>query len=307
MTFFGVPAAVMFALVALLGYIVGRKSSKGIAPLETVSDELRRARQIIRELEAIAQNVRRALANHSQSVVDFKSRVRQSLKGDVVVNRDALGAEADRLLAPTQSFVQALAQAYDSLRKQSEQLELFATIYTNSAGHSTSSQDLERTLEAFFDMRKRLGATFSLCLIVIDRLEQINKENGSDAGDRLIYKLRSMIVNSARDTDVVYALGEGEFAVVLPGADDQGAEIFAERVRDRAETQLSCTVSIGIAAAQEAEGPSSLLKRADECLYAAKAAGRNCIYRSKDGNVVRARSPEARSASAQSPTTNVSA
>ena len=82
--------------------------------------------------------------------------------------------------------------------------------------------------------------------------------------------------------------GGEEFAILLPGCTDLAqAKRVAERLRVAVEARLvksptsdellEVTVSIGLTLAQRGEGVEDLLNRADECLYMAKMAGRNCV------------------------------
>ena len=96
-----------------------------------------------------------------------------------------------------------------------------------------------------------------------------------------------------RAIDLPCRYGGEEFTVVMPGADLEAAEKVAERIRLHVsgspfrvaggEKLLSVTISIGVAASQDdSDTPDALIKRADEALYAAKAAGRDRV--AEDGN-----------------------
>jgi diguanylate cyclase (GGDEF)-like protein len=81
-------------------------------------------------------------------------------------------------------------------------------------------------------------------------------------------------------------LGGEEFLVVLPGNDLEAGRLAAERVREAVAAidtrrwfkDRTLTISVGVTVAQPGvDTVSAALKRADEALYAAKAAGRNCV------------------------------
>ena len=95
--------------------------------------------------------------------------------------------------------------------------------------------------------------------------------------------------NAIRDSDEICRFGGEEFMVVCPGADVSVATMVGNRIREAVEHNVldtpefkgHVTISIGVAVrGKEVEDAQSLIKEADEALYAAKDAGRNkvCIY-----------------------------
>jgi diguanylate cyclase (GGDEF)-like protein len=91
---------------------------------------------------------------------------------------------------------------------------------------------------------------------------------------------------ATREVDRVARMGGEEFCVLLPGTDRSGAEQAAQRLLEavrrlhhpEADKRLQVTVSIGVAVVgAEAEPLAGLLRRLDQALYAARAAGRDRI------------------------------
>ena len=82
--------------------------------------------------------------------------------------------------------------------------------------------------------------------------------------------------------------GGEEFALVLVESDHEAALEVAERVRRTIEAEpfhfegdvFPLTISLGVAATRSKEEltVAALFQRADQCLYQAKAAGRNCVF-----------------------------
>ena len=86
-------------------------------------------------------------------------------------------------------------------------------------------------------------------------------------------------------------MGGEEFLVICPKATVEEARKAAERLRRTIEArviaegdhELSITISLGLAGVCDATtSPDQLLKAADDALYAAKAAGRNCVRAAYD-------------------------
>src|SRR5690606_6064771 len=94
---------------------------------------------------------------------------------------------------------------------------------------------------------------------------------------------------SIRPYDTLGRYGGEEFLLLLPGARPDGALLVAERARAAIERQacvvdgepLRITVSAGIATASADTDADTLLRLADDALYLAKQAGRNCVMRAE--------------------------
>ncbi len=136
---------------------------------------------------------------------------------------------------------------------------------------------------------KRLGKPLSLVMFDVDYFKKFNDFYGHIKGDdclrRIAHLLEAMI---HRPGDSAARYGGEEFAIILPETEATGAAIVAERVRQGVElldirheasaVAKHVTISVGVATCVPgAEDPQELLvKLADERLYAAKQAGRNC-------------------------------
>jgi diguanylate cyclase (GGDEF)-like protein len=134
---------------------------------------------------------------------------------------------------------------------------------------------------------KRYRRELSLIMFDIDRFKNINDTYGHLAGDYVLTQLATVLKGKIRREDVLARYGGEEFAIVLPEIDGPNAASFAEKVRKLIEkapfkfedTKISVTVSIGVATASgdETADAAALIKRADDKLYEAKEAGRNCV------------------------------
>lgn len=134
------------------------------------------------------------------------------------------------------------------------------------------------------------GRRFALLLIDVDRFKNFNDRYGHQAGDEMLRAVARVLQLHTRECGTAIRYGGEEFAVMLPDTDLDQAYAWAEVVRERIAAQcvtfrntvLSVTASIGIAVAQTDDTPDRLVVRADEQLYLAKAAGRNCCRPSRD-------------------------
>ena len=127
-----------------------------------------------------------------------------------------------------------------------------------------------------------------MLLFDVDHFKRVNDTHGHDAGDDVLRELAARTIKSIRSVDLGVRLGGEEFLVVMPETDLANAATVAERLRtgvarDLFTVRSSCeklavTISVGVAAViAGADDRDRLLKRADDALYCAKSAGRNCV------------------------------
>lgn len=127
---------------------------------------------------------------------------------------------------------------------------------------------------------------FSIAIIDIDHFKSINDRHGHDAGDNVLRGVARTLSSQCGDAIVVGRQGGEEFVALFAGADAAAALASAERLRVAVADStyqigshaLKTTVSIGVASFSEQDHEfADILRRADHALYAAKAAGRNCV------------------------------
>jgi diguanylate cyclase (GGDEF)-like protein len=125
-------------------------------------------------------------------------------------------------------------------------------------------------------------------LFDIDHFKKYNDTNGHLPGDELLKSLSEILRENIREDELVARYGGEEFLMVMPNVDREGALQAAERIRrliaatdfPHAEKQPNgrVTVSGGVAVwPMDGEDVETLLRMADEALYAAKRAGRNRV------------------------------
>ena len=120
----------------------------------------------------------------------------------------------------------------------------------------------------------------------MDRFKNINDVYGHAFGDRVLREVANTLQACVRTVDTVARLGGDEFEILMPQTEIQDAFSTAERIRreiarlpisDGAEVlQVTVSIGIGSAAGSADRTPDNLVQRADDALYAAKGAGRDC-------------------------------
>lgn len=133
---------------------------------------------------------------------------------------------------------------------------------------------LFEALHAEICRSKRTEREFSLLLMDLDGLKEINDRYGHQAGDRALCRLAHILADCSRSIDVAARQGGDEFALVLPETGAAAATLLARRIcdlvtKDAEEPRLS--VSVGIASfPKEADTIGTLLYAADRALYGMK-------------------------------------
>ena len=121
---------------------------------------------------------------------------------------------------------------------------------------------------------KRTGREFSLLLLDLDGLKQINDCYGHLTGNQALCRLADALSICCRNTDTPARFGGDEFALVLPETGTQAADLVAQRIcaqlaNDCRAPKLS--VSVGIASYPDhAEQIDTLLSAADAAMYLTK-------------------------------------
>jgi len=124
---------------------------------------------------------------------------------------------------------------------------------------------------------KRRQHGVGVILLDLDNLKKINDIHGHSMGDAAIITTAHALTTGLRATDLAARIGGDEFAILLPGANEEDTARIAERVRSAIETQVIAAkplrVSVGYAALQdEAADAATLILKADAKLYANKRA-----------------------------------
>src|SRR5471032_1741260 len=158
---------------------------------------------------------------------------------------------------------------------------------------------------ALNERMQRLGRNYVLAMTDVDHFKKFNDTHGHDVGDQVLRLVASKLAKVSGGGRA-YGYGGEEFAVVFAGKSLEESMPHLEGIREvianyhiqlrnqdnrpqddqqgrqrragSGATSVSVTVSIGVAERQpEQRTPEEVLKSADQALYAAKGAGRNCV------------------------------
>ena len=141
-------------------------------------------------------------------------------------------------------------------------------------------------VEREWSLARRYDTDCALVLIDVDHFKKVNDGFGHACGDTLLRQIAEAATETLRQADVLARFGGEEFILFLPHTDPLGALDVAERIRERVAAldfswnghSVPVSISLGVAALHpEHLSLDQLIHDADEALYVAKVAGRNCV------------------------------
>lgn len=204
----------------------------------------------------------------------------------VRVTRFVVGSES--FVVVTHDDITQRKLAEQELREANRLLEVQAS--TDGLTGVANRRHFDRTLALEWKRHARSSFPLSLLLVDVDHFKRYNDAHGHLEGDDCLGEIaRTLATAARRPGDLVARYGGEEFGVILPETDLPGALAVAEMVRERLRLKglphgapgagPLVTLSMGCASMVPACGPPAdvLIKRADEALYAAKAAGRDRV------------------------------
>jgi diguanylate cyclase len=218
--------------------------------------------------------------SNALTMLQVKARQLDELARDTVGPRSA-GSSVDSFLHGLDEYVEELASGLAKLGEQSLIHDAGKDALTRLFNRRFVSVVLQRETQ----LARKLGNIFSVLLVDVDHFKALNDQQGHDVGDVVLRQIAELLLREVRASDFVFRYGGEEFLVILGNANDASAMAVAEGLRaamegaffgHRHQGKIDVTASIGVAAYDGDPDVNRLIKRADEALYAAKAAGRNC-------------------------------
>ncbi len=201
----------------------------------------------------------------------------QRLLGETRRMQDANHALEEKLEA-SRDDIAALQRDLDEVRRES-MLDPLTKIFNRKSFD-------DGMMKAFQDAE--LGTPFCLLLLDIDHFKRFNDTWGHQTGDQVLRLVAMTLKSNIKGKDMAARYGGEEFAAILPETDLEGAITVADNIRKAVQAKEllkrstneklgRITASFGVAMFKAGDSPSSIIERADRCLYAAKHAGRNRV------------------------------
>ncbi len=275
----------------IYAFITGQKSYLAAreAEFKEIIDLLTRA---MAALDADNQVFNQAIYRQAEKIEDLKQL------DDIRKIKTSLSVGVDRLRTAVREKRMKDNRRLERLSKRVQTLhrELEATRAESMTDGLTGVSNRKALDGHLIDLVERNHARrepFCILLLDIDDFKAVNDTFGHQVGDRVLIAVAGQCRTIIRDNDFIARYGGEEFAVVIPGISLRVARKRAQQLCRRiAETHyeldeeqeqrvLGVTVSIGVSRYRRGDSVSSVLKRADKALYAAKGAGKNQVVTEK--------------------------
>jgi two-component system, cell cycle response regulator len=166
--------------------------------------------------------------------------------------------------------------------------EIHRMAVTDGLTQAANKRALDEFLDREMSRARRYQRPLAVLMLDLDHFKNVNDTYGHLTGDLVLREMAAVVKPRIRREELFARYGGEEFVVALPEGDASVARELAETLRAMIAEHpvvfegrtIRITVSIGIGEFERDlhRSPSDLLKTADRNLYAAKAAGRNCVH-----------------------------
>jgi len=264
-----------------------------------IVDEIEQVMSMIDAAVGSATHYHESLAHATQSLGAAK-------------DRDGLRSIVESLVLATRSMEEnnsRLEQSLKASRQEISQLQVNLEAVRNESlidplTSLANRKYFDQSLDKCIAQSISASEPMALILTDIDHFKAFNDTFGHLTGDQVLRLVALAVKQNVKGQDLASRFGGEEFAVILPATTLRAALTVAEHVRCAVMTKElmkrstgehlgRVTVSIGVAAFKKGETAQSLIERADNCLYAAKRAGRNRVICETDPEVASVASPSA--------------
>jgi diguanylate cyclase len=260
--------------------------------LQFASDEHADSRSAARELDTQIREQVDGLQSSVQEAADLDSLKQvleshlEGLLGTMDEHRQQRDQREQEVAARLQGLAERVANMEQEAQGYREHLEIqrqkaLIDPLTGLPNRAAWSERLDHEVNAWHQR----GNSLSLAMLDLDHFKRINDGYGHLAGDKVLKIIANVLRKHLRPTDFIARFGGEEFVLLMPDSALADALAVGEVLRLAIEAcpfhfkgePVTITVSMGIAQFQPGERSDLALKRADEALYRAKAAGRNRV------------------------------
>ena len=164
-------------------------------------------------------------------------------------------------------------------------LKLKQQAHSDALTRLANRHDLTERIEGLMLDYQSRPDPFCVVLADIDNFKIFNDSHGHNAGDLILVSVANALRSCMRENDQVGRWGGEEFLALLPDTSCDGAQLVAERMRQKVAamlipiggTETNITMTFGIAEYNNETDSAVCINRADQAMYQGKVSGKNCV------------------------------
>ncbi|NOY42144.1 MAG: diguanylate cyclase [Planctomycetes bacterium] len=264
----------------------GADSPEVVLEKEAAANDAERASMAAMQLQDLAKNVATDVGAHNAVIAGISGNLCDVKTGADDLNKTVMDAVA-QIMAANDKLQSRLTDAEQKIQTQAEELSTQQSeARTDVLTKLPNRRAFDDAMNAGSQSSDNQEGPFSLMIFDVDHFKKFNDTHGHQAGDEVLRQVGKTMVDVVKNSDLPCRYGGEEFAVVMPNTDIVQARVAAERMRKAIEamkvnfegSNLKVAASIGVAEIEPKEESASLMRRADDAVYAAKAGGRNRSY-----------------------------
>ena len=179
-----------------------------------------------------------------------------------------------------------IKELHDQLKRTTKRLEELVDLDDLTGLYNMRA--LYRRLDSEILRSVRYGKWISCIMIDMDNFKSVNDNHDHLFGSWVLVQVAKIIKDTSRTMDIPARYGGDEYLIVLPETNPAGAERLAERIRltiassnfvhGKDKAKLTCSLGVAsINTKTEKIEAKEMVRVADQMLYEAKSAGRNCF------------------------------
>ena len=172
----------------------------------------------------------------------------------------------------------------ESMQRQQQAMQIDSLTKINNRGAFNARLDDE------IRIWQSTGEPLSICLADVDFFKKVNDNYGHTAGDKALALIAKEMAAQIRKTDFLARFGGEEFVLIMPATPGEAALKVVEKIGGvlrrckfrHKDDHIRITMSFGVTEMRTGDTVESVLERADQALYSAKDAGRDCARLNTD-------------------------
>ncbi len=291
-------------LNAFINELLAQRPTLSPADLEQIHYQFFSTARVAEKVETVGAKIRDEvdqIVAMIEAAIGANSQYQNELEGSsrklaLPIDRDTLRVIVESLVFSTKEVERENSTLSANLGRSRKQIADLQEDLVSIRAESLSDpltmlanrKHFDQSLERIIAKSAASGELFCLILADVDHFKMFNDTHGHQMGDHVLRLIAGEMKQAVKSQDVVARYGGEEFAVILPATGLMAATSVAERIREatmsrelrRRKTGESLgrvTISLGVAEYRRNESSQDLVERADNCLYAAKRRGRNCV------------------------------